>query len=401
MRNLVFALGFVLALTAGEDSRAAERAIIVFDASGSMWGQIGGETKISIAQKTLAEVLADIPAALELGFVAYGHREKGNCADIELMVPPGAATGSTIAEAANGLTPLGKTPISDAVRQAAAELRYTQEKATVILITDGIETCDADPCAVAAELERAGVDLTVHVVGFGLSEEEGRQVSCLAENTGGEYFSAGDAGALADALETTVTVVQPPPAPEPAPVPEPEPEAAPSVQIQIYLADGVLFGGQTKGGVSWEIVPAGEGTGGAAPVSASTLSGTYVLNSIEPGRYTVRAKAMLAAGETEFEVKPGEQSEVAVVLNAGVIRPRTVLSDGTPPPADIPISWNVVGPSGAVLLGIGYGAETYDAVVPPGTWTVRVERASVVGEQPVEIRAGETEEVTVVLKPGA
>jgi Ca-activated chloride channel family protein len=394
-------LGLILAFTAGQDARAAERAIIVFDASGSMWGQIGGETKISIAQKTLAEVLADVPTALELGFVAYGHREKGNCADIELMVPPGAATGSEIAAAANRLTPLGKTPISDAVRQAAIELRYTHDKATVILVTDGIETCEADPCAVAAELERAGVDLTVHVVGFGLSEEEGRQVSCLAENTGGQYFSAGDAGALADALETTVTVVEPPPAPEPAPVPEPEPAVAPSVQIQTYLADGVLFEGQTKGGVSWEIAAVGEPTADAAPpVTASTLSGTYVASSIEPGRYTVRATAMLASGETAFEVKPG-QSEVAVVLNAGVIRPRTVLSDGTPPPTDTPITWSVVGPQGTLLLGIGYGAEADAAVVPPGMWTIRVERAGVVGETPVEVKAGATEEVTVVLKSGA
>jgi Ca-activated chloride channel family protein len=396
-------LGSVLALAATANVRAAERAIIVFDASGSMWGQIGGETKISIAQKTLSEVLADLPAAVELGFVAYGHREKGNCADIELIVPPGGATGSTIAAAANRLTPLGKTPISDAVRQAAAELRYTQEKATVILITDGIETCDADPCAVAAELERASVDLTVHVVGFGLSEEEGRQVSCLAENTGGEYFSAGDAGTLADALEATVTVVQPPPAPEPAPLPEPGPERQPGVQIQVYLADGVPFEGHTLGGVSWEIVSTGEGTAGAAaPVSASTLSGTYVVSSIEPGRYTVRAKAMLASGETEFEVKPGEQTEVRVVLNAGVIRPRTLLSDnGEPPPTDTPISWSVIGPPGAVFLGSGYGSQTNDAVVPPGTWKIRVERANIVAETPVEVTAGETEEVTVVLNVGS
>jgi Ca-activated chloride channel family protein len=402
MRNLVLVLGFVLAISAGENVRAAERAIIVFDASGSMWGQIGGETKISIAQKTLAEVLADVPAALELGFVAYGHREKGNCADIELMVPPGAATGNEIAAAANRLTPLGKTPISDAVRQAAIELRYTHDKATVILITDGIETCEADPCAVAAELERSGVDLTVHVVGFGLSQEEGRQVSCLAENTGGEYFSAGDADALADALETTVTVVQPPPAPEPAPLPEPEPELEPGVQIQIYLAEGVPFEGHTQGGVSWEIVPAEEGTAGAAPpVSASTLSGTYVVSSIEPGRYTVRAKAMLAAGETDFEVKPGGRTEVAVVLNAGVIRPRALLSEnGAPPSTDTPIAWSVIGPTGAALLGIGYGSETNDAVVPPGSWKIRVERANIVAEEPVEVTAGETKEVTVVLNVG-
>ena len=62
-----------------------------------------------------------MPGDLELGFIAYGHRDKGSCGDIELIVPPAAGTASAIAAAANALTPKGKTPISDAVRQAAEE----------------------------------------------------------------------------------------------------------------------------------------------------------------------------------------------------------------------------------------------------------------------------------------
>jgi Ca-activated chloride channel family protein len=84
----------------------------------------------------------------------------------------------------------------------------------VILITDGLETCKADPCALGKELEESGVDFTAHVVGFGLSAEEGKQVACLAENTGGRYLAANDADGLAAAL--TQTVVEAPPAP-PAP----------------------------------------------------------------------------------------------------------------------------------------------------------------------------------------
>ena len=68
---------------------------------------------------------------------------------------------------------LGKTPLTEAVRQAASTLKSTEAKATVILITDGIETCEADPCALGAELEASGVDFTAHVVGFGLTAEEG------------------------------------------------------------------------------------------------------------------------------------------------------------------------------------------------------------------------------------
>ena len=117
------------------------------------------------------------------------------------------------------MKPKGKTPLTQAVRQAAEALRFDEQKATVILITDGLETCRADPCAVGKSLSEAGVDFTTHVVGFGLSAEEGRQVACLAENTGGRYLPAQDAVSLGDALDETVTesaALQPAEA-EPAP----------------------------------------------------------------------------------------------------------------------------------------------------------------------------------------
>ena len=121
-----------------------------------------------------------------------------------LIVPPAAGTAGAITEAANALKFLGKTPLSEAVRRAAGELKSTEAKATVILITDGIETCEADPCALGAELEASGVDFTAHVVGFGLTAEEGKKVACLAENTGGKYIQASDAKALEEALKVTV-----------------------------------------------------------------------------------------------------------------------------------------------------------------------------------------------------
>jgi len=196
-------------------AQAGEQAIIVLDASGSMWGQIDGKPKLEIARDTLATVLRDAPPDMALGLVAYGHREKGSCADIELVVPVRAGSAGAIADATAKMKFLGMTPLSDAVARAAQELRFTEQKATVILITDGLETCKADPCALGKELEQSGVDFTAHVVGFGLSAEEGKQVACLAENTGGRYIAANDAGALAAAL--TETVVEAPPAP-PAPV---------------------------------------------------------------------------------------------------------------------------------------------------------------------------------------
>jgi len=186
-------------------AQAAERIMVVLDGSGSMWGQIDGKPKLEIARETLREVLQSVPRTTELGLIAYGHREKGNCDDIELIVAPAQGTSAQIISEVDGLKFLGKTPLTAAVTMAATELRYTEDKATVVLITDGIETCDADVCLAGESLEAQGVDFTAHVVGFGLSEEEGQQVACLAENTGGQYFSANDADSLVLAMTETIT----------------------------------------------------------------------------------------------------------------------------------------------------------------------------------------------------
>lgn len=206
---------------------AQERTMIVFDGSGSMWGQIEGRAKIEIAREVLGDVLGQLPAENALGLMAYGHRRKGDCADIELAVPTAPGAAPAIATFVNTIKPKGKTPLSEAVKQAAEALRYTEDKATVILITDGVETCNADPCALARQLEDSGVDFTTHVVGFGLSDAEGAQVSCLAEATGGTYLQAENADALTKALTQTV-VAQP----EPDPIPDPQP-ALPAFNLRL------------------------------------------------------------------------------------------------------------------------------------------------------------------------
>ena len=123
--------------------------IVVLDVSGSMWGQIDGRTKIEIARDAFTDISQDwIKNDNRPGLVAYGHRHKGDCRDIELLTAPGESTATALSNVVNSLTPLGKTPLSDAVRLAAEELKYTENAANVILLSDGRETCDADPCAV-------------------------------------------------------------------------------------------------------------------------------------------------------------------------------------------------------------------------------------------------------------
>jgi Ca-activated chloride channel family protein len=191
--------------------------VMVLDVSGSMWGQIEGRSKIEIAREVIAGLMTNWNPSTELGLVAYGHRREGDCTDIETVIPVGPVDANQFVSTVNALVPRGKTPLTEAVRQAAETLRYQDAPATVILVSDGIESCNADPCALAQELEKAGVGFTAHVVGFDVAKVEDRaQLRCIAENTGGQFVLASTAAELATAMETVsvqpvVVSVSPPP----------------------------------------------------------------------------------------------------------------------------------------------------------------------------------------------
>ena len=318
----------VLLALAGGLAHAGEQAIIVLDASGSMWGQIDGKPKLEIARETLATVLRDTPPDLALGLVAYGHREKGNCGDIELVVPVRPGSAGDIAAAAAKMKFLGMTPLSDAVARAATELRYTEQKATVVLITDGLETCKADPCALGKELEAAGVDFTAHVVGFGLSAEEGKQVACLAENTGGRYLAANDAGALAAAL--TETVVEAPPAP---PLPEASLQAPDSVPMssrfdvswtgpadrydEVQVFDPAGNGGRGKVIDNQRVLDDRRAGDRRVELVAPATPGDYVLRYYHGAQSRVIATRPLAVTEAEVALRAPEEVAIASSIVVG------------------------------------------------------------------------------------
>ncbi len=206
-------IGFVMVLATLFTNVMAEdnpRAVIIFDASGSMWGQINGKAKIEIARDALKNVVKEWNPNVELGLTVYGHRSKGDCNDIETIIPVGKVDKNKVIRTVMAIKPKGKTPISRSLRKVADEIKYTEEKATIILISDGKETCDPDPCATAKELEKEGIDFVTHVIGFNVDKKTDAQLECIANATGGEYFSAKNAAALNEAMKTIVKKVEKP-----------------------------------------------------------------------------------------------------------------------------------------------------------------------------------------------
>ena len=304
---------------------------------------------------------------------------------------PAAGTAAAITQAANALSPKGKTPISAAVRQAAESLRYTEEKATVILITDGLETCDADPCAVASELEKAGVDFTAHVVGFGLSSEEGQQVACLAENTGGRYISAGNAAALAEALTATV-VETPPPAP---PAEEPKPEKNLRITSR-PAANAEPFTGAEV--IRYDVYKSNADGDHEEPAIETNYGGEGSLAAfaLPAGAYVVIASKDLALASAEVSVTEDRQTDLDVVFNAGFIEAQAMATE-TEPSNDGGVRWDITDSTGDTDTSYG---PTRRILVEAGEATVTGSLGTATASIPVTVEPGGTVAVDVVLGAG-
>ena len=305
-----FLLGFVLVIATLFTSVWAEdnpRAVIIFDASGSMWGQINGVTKIEIARDALKNVVKEWNPSVELGLTVYGHRSKGDCNDIETVIPVGKIDKNRVIKTVMGIKPKGKTPISRSLRKVAEELKYTEEKATIILISDGKETCDPDPCGTAKELEKQGIDFVTHVIGFNVDKKTSEQLECIASATGGEYFSAKNAAALNEAMKVIAKKVE---------VVEPKPTPKPKVK---KLDHTLEVSNSEKEDGKWvaaynSIYEDEDGKAGDRAATAHSRKKSVGKAQIPVGKYILKSTYNDFKVLTPFEVKAGEVTKIHVVM---------------------------------------------------------------------------------------
>ena len=191
-----------------------EDAMIVFDASGSMAGNVGqgiGTTipRIDEARHALAEVLPSATKFRRVGLVTYGPGPYQQC-NVHLDLKPTANAGAIIMQTVNALTPAGRTPLTEAVKQAATVLDYQHKPGVIVVVTDGEETCGGSPCELGKELHAAAEQLTIHVIGYRVKdfswtgEQSILDVRCLAEQNGGLYIAAESKEDLVEALRKTL-----------------------------------------------------------------------------------------------------------------------------------------------------------------------------------------------------
>ena len=166
MKKIIFLLCFMFIATILQAQDKQSPILFIYDASGSMWGQIDGKSKKEIASEVLSNIVDSLPENQNIGLVAYGHRNKGNCDDIEYIADIANEDKTRVINAIKSINPLGKTPLARSATLVIDSLKVNSTKATIILVTDGIESCDGNICDVVTKAQSDGIDFKMHIVGI-------------------------------------------------------------------------------------------------------------------------------------------------------------------------------------------------------------------------------------------
>jgi hypothetical protein len=340
---------------------AQKRVELILDASGSMTGLLkSGESKIDAAKQAVETLVKGMSPETILAFRAYGHqshRTRKDCKDTQLLVnfAPVSEKRDQVISKAKVLKAQGYTPITYVLKLAAEDFpKKADEERIIILVSDGKETCEGDPCATALALVKSGISrLIIHTVGFGVDDATRGQLECIARVTGGRYFSASSANELAEALGRAV---------ETAPVKETE-----TVVVIKKKGPGFLkiIGPDLSG---HDVIDAETGK------KVAWISTSRAFAEVKPGIYNVTVGGALWKS---VEVKPGETTVLkpgwltvahAWINGHDVLDPETGMAHGS-----------VSNLHNSIALMPGF----YEVTFGKATW-------------PVEIKEGEKK----LLKPG-
>lgn len=196
---------------AGAVSAAGSGAIqVILDASGSMWQRLDGRFRYEIASDVLTDLVQEVlPEDVPFALRVFGNRAADVCrSDLEVALAP--LDRAAVAGVIRGIEPqpFAGTPLAESILLAQADLADASGPRTVILITDGEESCDGDVIAAISELRAGGFDVVLNIIGFDFDAQDvaaaRERFLGWAELGGGQYFDAADASELADALERSV-----------------------------------------------------------------------------------------------------------------------------------------------------------------------------------------------------
>ncbi len=345
--------------------------VFILDASASMATKVQGKPRIEGLKTVLPELIADLPAGIEVGLVAFGHRQAEECSDLEELSPLGPPDRPALTAKIQGLAPTGKAPLREALEKAAAGLKDRAGKTTIVLVTDGGDRCGAAPCALVKELKAAGTRFVLNVVALGVTGKARAPLACMAKAGGGTLYNANTPAELKRVLTKAVART-----------------VTPTGSLKVKA----LRNGQPLG--AWyDLYAASRPRGPGQPAFASNPVGDQGATlKLVPGTYDLvvrdqedRATAGLAF--TGLSIAPGKTLEQTADFTPGGLTMRA-LRNGRPfnaryqlfRPGDAtlgapqPVSAGRVGVDGATIE------------VLPGTYDLVIEDLDDLGQEPLHLR---------------
>ena len=214
-KNIIIALAIATLLPSllqGQGDQAGytpkSRILFIFDASNSMAGQWEGARKIDIARDVLLEMVdsLELMPNVEMALRVYGHQSPvppQDCSDTKLEVPFSPSNASRIRQKLKFINPKGTTPIARSLALAPDDFPPCGNcRNIILLITDGLEACDGDPCEVSRSLQKKGIILRPFVIGIGNDPGFRETFDCI-----GEYYDAPNKERFREALRVVITQV--------------------------------------------------------------------------------------------------------------------------------------------------------------------------------------------------
>lgn len=184
-----------------------DNLILILDSSGSMVANIGGETRMEVAKSEILKFVQNyVGLPVNIGLIAYGHIGSNSesdkavsCEGIETLYELKKVDYSEFESKVNSLQPTGWTPIGSSI-YAARDLLLknsngvvdTASKNSIIIVTDGEETCAGDPVKAVNDIKAQGFNIKVDLIALGTTDTQNTSLKAIATAGGGEFVAVTD-----------------------------------------------------------------------------------------------------------------------------------------------------------------------------------------------------------------
>lgn len=209
----LFFLIFILFLISNSKAFSSnEETLIIFDASASMLEDFKGESKYIIAIEQAKNVLNTLPNTKKIGLRIIGisfdeslllliKNPAELCKSTKLVVPIRQNSINHIKSSLDSLFPLGTTPLTYTLEKAITyDFSYGNHLKHIILVTDGGESCNGDPCKYIRELMQTRQDIKIDILAIDVSGEDFKQLKCLTDSTFGSIINIEKPKEITDAF---------------------------------------------------------------------------------------------------------------------------------------------------------------------------------------------------------